>query len=287
MPEDHQTNRQLGELERQVVETRNQMIKTSNTVDGLVGQIRELAQWQHRQERVRLFGLAGAVVAVLAGALVALHFYHRAQLHRVRQRNDALERRQVARARDLRQLRQGQKLRATAEKEALAFYRLIRGDRPQAAIERYGRIADLPLSKTEAALFRDWVGRHRDQLAYAAYGAGMRAVGEKAYKQAVAEFRRCLSLLPAPPYAGSLHYYLGISHMRLGSNREAAEALHKALDGDAERLVSRETRFHLATVYEQLGQRAKARASYRQYVKRHPSTPYARVARRRLKALAD
>ena len=63
------------------------------------------------------------------------------------------------------------------------------------------------------------------------------------------------------------------------------EALEKAIDGRAEKLVSTQVRYHLASAYEQLGRRQKALQHYRQYLKHNPRGSHARLARRKIKLL--
>jgi regulator of sirC expression with transglutaminase-like and TPR domain len=71
----------------------------------------------------------------------------------------------------------------------------------------------------------------------------------------------------------------------VGDYKEAAEELERALAVDAEKTVSREIRFHLGSIYEQVARRDKAIKAYEAYLSRYPSTPQARAARRRLKEL--
>jgi TolA-binding protein len=146
-------------------------------------------------------------------------------------------------------------------------------------------VAQLPLSRVEAAVFQDFVTRGRSRLAYAAYANGVKAFGEKHWKRASSEFQRSLTYLPNPPHEASLRYHLGVSLMHLGSYQEAAVELERALAGDAESVVSSEIRYHLAGIYEQLGRRDKARLAYLAFLKAHPGSALANSARRKLKLL--
>jgi TolA-binding protein len=276
---------QVADLAHQVVETRNQMIKTANLLGNVSAEIREIARL-HQQQR-RLLGFNSATTYVIFTVLISTSFYftYRSRVERLDFEKDQVGRERAAALNKLETMRQAAEKRREAESRAAAFYRLSQSGQIQPALKQYSEIAQLPLSRVEAAVFQDWVSRSRARLAYSSYAAGMKALEEKHYKRAATEFGKSLSYVPNPAHEASLRYYLGVSQMKLGSYQEAAAELERALGADAEKLVSAEIRFHLGTIYEQLGRRDKAKAAYAAYIKGHPATPLTNQARRRLAAL--
>lgn len=279
------TNQQIADLKHEVEETRKQMIKTANILGNLSAEIRVIGR-QYKQER-RGLTLNSAAAYVLFVVLVAAGFYFvfRSQRDRLEFEKNKLVREHASAKTELQNIHKELQERREAESEAASFYQLSQSGQLHKALHRYDRVAQLPLSRVEAAVFQDWAHRTRNRLAYSAYNAGMKAVGEKHWKRASTEFARSLEYLPHPPHEASLRYYLGISLMQLGSYKEAAAELERALGVDAEKTISREIRFHLGTIFEQLGQREKAVRAYSAYIKRHAGTNFAKVARRRIKAL--
>ncbi|MCC6746328.1 MAG: tetratricopeptide repeat protein [Deltaproteobacteria bacterium] len=276
----------LAELTRQVVETRNQVIKTGNGLGLLATEVREIGRLHQRQNRALTINSVGAYL--IFAVIISLGFYltHRSRIERVEFEKDVLAREYAAVQSRLEELRQAHELRRKTEAQAAALYHLIDAGEIHKAIERYGEVARLPLSRVEATVLGELLKRRRERLAYGAYTAGMAAIGEKHYKRAVTEFRRSLALLKDPPHAASLLYYLGIALTKLGSFQEAADELERAIRADAEKLVAREVRFYLASAFEQADQREKARAAYQEYARRNPAGALAARARRRIKELS-
>ena len=274
-----------ADLERQVIDTRNQMIKTANAVSNLAGEVKEVSRQLAQQGRGRAAASVASYLVIVAVVGAGFFFVYRSRLEHVENEKEALAREHAIAKRKLADLSKKATQRRDAETKALAFYGLLRQGRAAEAIKRYPAIARLPLSKVETQLFRRWVDRNQDRLAYKAYAAGMRAVGEKQFKRAAQDFRRSLRMDKTPAYAASLWYYLGVAQMKLGSYQDAARALEKAIENKAHKLVSRELRFYLAGVYEQLDRRTQAVRTYKEYIKAQPGTRLAKVARRRIKAL--
>jgi TolA-binding protein len=276
---------QVAELSRHVTETRNQMIKTANLLGNVSAEIREIAR-QHQQQRRGLhFNSATAYVLFVIIISASFYFTYRSRVERLDFEKESVVREHAAALNKLEGMRQASEKRREAENKAAAFYRLSQAGQVPQALKQYPDVAQLPLSRVEAAVFQDFVSRSRSRLAYSAYSAGMKALDEKHYKRAATEFQRSMTYVPNPPHEASLRYYLGVSLMKLGSYQEAALELERALSADAEKFVSKEIRFHLGTIYEQLGRRDKAKAAYAAYIKAYPTSPLTNQARRRLAAL--
>jgi tetratricopeptide (TPR) repeat protein len=275
----------VADLSHQVQETRNQIIKTMNMLGNLSAEIREIGRQHQRQQRLLHFNSATAYVLFLIIVSASFYVTYRSRMERVDFEKDQVLREHAGALNKLEGMRQAAEKRREAENKAAAFYRLSQSGQIQQALKQYPEVAQLPLSRVEAAVFQDWVGRSRSRLAYASYTGGMKAVDEKHWKRAAAEFQRSLGYVPSPPHEASLRYLLGVSLMKLGSYQEAALELERALGADAEKLVSGDIRFHLGTIYEQLGRRDKAKAAFSAYLKQHPNSPLSGQAKRRLNAL--
>ncbi len=276
---------QIAELSHQVVETRNQMIKTVNILGNLAAEVREIGRLHHEQRR-RMYLNSAAAYFIFTALLAAVFVYtYRNRIERVDFEKETVAREHSAAVSRADSLRAAAEKRREAENRAAAFYRLSQAGQIQQALAQYPEVAQLPLSRVEAAVFQDFVSRSRSRLAFSAYSTAMAAFNEKHWKRAATEFQRSLGYLPSPPHEASLRYHLGLSLSRLGSYQEAAAELERAVAADAEKVVSSEIRFHLGGIYEQLGRRDKAKASYAGFIAHHGSSPLAAQARRKLAAL--
>ena len=275
----------ISELSRQVIETRNQMIKTSNILGNVSAEIKEISRQHQNQKRGLTLNSVAAYIIFVVLICAMVFFAYRSQKERLDFEKGVLMREQAAAKNRLESLRKSVERRRETEMKAAAFYRLSQSGQVHLALRKYPDISQLPLSSVESAVFQDWALRTRNRLAYSSYSTGMKAVGEKHWKRAVKEFRSSLTYVPHPPHGASLRYYYGISQMKLGNYPSAATELEQALKANAEKYVSKELRYYLGQIYMQMGQYKKAKASFKNYIKRHPTTPYARAARRYLKKL--
>ena len=282
---DTEIGTRVAELAAQVDETRKQLIKTSNILGNLTAEVKAVGRAQQQDRRGLSLNSAAAYVLFVLLVASGFYFLYRGQVDRLDAEKDALVREHAAALTKLAALREAEEKRRRAEDKAAAFYRLSQSGQLHRALDQYPEVSQLPLSRVEAAVFQDWVARVKSRIAYTSYAEGMKAVGDKQWKQASAEFRTALKYIPHPPLEASLRYYFGVALMKLGSYREAAEELERALGVGAEKAVSHEIRYYLGTIYEQTARREKAVAAYKAYVKRFPATSYARVARRRIKEL--
>jgi tetratricopeptide (TPR) repeat protein len=277
--------RQVADLSGQMADTRKQLIKTSNILGNLQAEVKAVGRQRQLDRRGLSLNSAAAYVLFVGLTAAGFYFLYRSQVERLDSEKNALVRARGAALTELSELRKAAERRAEAEGRAAAFYRMTRVGRVHKALGEYPEVAQLPLSKVEAALFRDWADRTKSRIAYTAYSAGMKAVGEKQWKRAVTELKAALTYTPHPPHEAPLRYYYGFALMKVGSYKEAVEELERALAAGAEKTVSREVRFHIATIYEQTARREQAIRAYRGYIKRHPGTSFARAAQRRVKAL--
>jgi|GEM_PF-5588140 tetratricopeptide (TPR) repeat protein len=279
--------KQLTALVHEVVEARNQTIKTANAVGNLTAQVRAVGKEREQQRRTLTINSVAAYLIFTVIIAAGFFFAFRSRMDRAAFERDALLREKAGLATELQSIRKQAEQRRRSEEKAAGFYQLIRGQQVEKALKQYQEIADLPLTKAESAFFGDWVTRSRNSLAYAAHAAAMRAVAGQKWKIAVREFQSSLKLVPEPAYAASLYYYTGIAQMKLGSYPEAIQSLQQALNAKAEKLVTTQVRYHMAAIFELMGQRDKAIATYRDYFRRHPHGSHRKLARRRYRALRE
>lgn len=273
-------------LDRALVDVRNQVIKNANAVGNLTAEVRQIGKQLERSRKGLTIGSIGTYVLFVIVIGGGAYFVLQARLEQMAVEMNGLRRQHAAAQAQLERLRDEARKRRESETKAMAFYQLMKAKDVQKALKLYPSVARLPLTKVEAALFERYAQSKQSGLAYAAYAKGMRAIGEQDWKRAVIEFRRSLSYSARPPHQASLTYYLGVALTKLGSYKEAAEALESAAKARADKLVSTQLYYHLGAVYELLQRRERAVAEYKRYLQTHPRGSHARLARRKIKLLS-
>ncbi len=86
-------------------------------------------------------------------------------------------------------------------------------------------------------------------------------------------------VLKAQPHNAQIYNDLGVAWMQKGDLNRSLESLNKALELDNNSL---EALFNRALCYERLSRTEEAKADWREYLKRDPSSPWAKDARQKL-----
>lgn len=272
-------------IEKEISDTRKQMIKNANVIGNLVAEAKEISKKTQQERKVRWTNsLAAYLVFVLliGGFFFALY---EARVERIEFEKTAMRRQYAAKQVKWEELIERDRMREKSESQAMAFYQLMRGKKIHQALKEYPSIAKLPLSKVEAALFQHWTSKKRTNLAYKAFSAGMKAAFDKDWKKAATELERSLKYEANPPQAASLHYYYGVSLSKIGNNQQAVLELEHAIRLGAEKKEASHVRYILGGIYEALSRRDKAKDAYEAFLKRESTGNYAKAARRRLAAL--
>lgn len=154
-----------------------------------------------------------------------------------------------------------------------------RADRQRVAFELYLRAAELderPETVAEAeALYRRAVDLDPDlAIAYTNLGNIHFRRGEE--DPAVALYQKALTIDENQPEA---RYNLGYVLLDRGSPKEAVVHFESAIRADGS---FADAHFYLAMAYEAVGERGKARPSWKRYLELEPRGPWADVARRHL-----
>ena len=280
---------ELGELRKEVIETRNLIIKTDNLLKNLHAELKLTSRKQEQFERRHLFTSATAFVifAVLAG--VGAYSYARAEIHSVRQDSASNESLAKSRALDVDKLQKGDAARRDASEKALRiFEQLAAGKEGPAlndALVEAGKIDRAQLSTLEAKALEDKEASLRVGVANASHERGKTAFRRNEFTTAEKEFARYVELMPSGPETPYAQYWLGESRTQLKKWGAAIAPLEAFLK------TSPSTKNHdwasvlLGLAYEESGQFAKAQEVYTQAVQKFPHSIHLTQLRNRLRRL--
>jgi TolA-binding protein len=270
---------------REIVETRNQLIKATNQMGLMVVELKELRRIVERHERLmRANSLTAYMlfVLVLSGAFWVAY---RTKTDRLEAERSSLERSERQADEELARARERDNQRDQADRKAFELYQLLRAGKDKDALDRYPEVSKLLLGKLESEVLRDGIGRVRGESAHAAYMQGLASYEAGQWRRAGQDLRRSLQILEDAPWSASLRYHLGMALHRLDQHKEAAVELEAAIKLGGEG-VGDDALFFLAASYDETRQRARAIAEYRQFVTRFPGHRLVPASRRRIAELS-
>ncbi len=263
------SEREAQDLRRDVIEARNQAIKTDNQVKNLALDIRAFEQrFAVLERRTRLASLGTNVIiaAVVILAAVAVHTARVKSLsHAVETLRDTAQSAQSEAQREVVTLRgrlaeveaQG---RALQEQEALVTQILEHVDakRDKQAAELIDKVDVELLTPLARALAQKRLQELRRRTAEAWYRNGRQLLSEGKPERAMVELRRSLKLEPQGLFAAPARYWLANSLWTAKRFDEAVPVLRDMQKLNADKAPAEEVRFLLATSLARTGERTEA-----------------------------
>jgi TolA-binding protein len=213
---------EVRQIKKEIVESRGLIIKTNNLVNALGADIKSIAKRQAGYER-RLnwnSGVAIAVIGVLS--FVGLKLYFDAQTTGLRSEKADAEAVAEELRRDLGDEVRRSSDRGTAATQAAKYYELIREKKRAEVVRQYPAMAKEALSPAEAAMFRDYEQRFRQDLSLEAYQKGLQLAAAKKNEEAIAQYQKALELHPNGTHVPAVKHALALS---LRKEKRPAEAL--------------------------------------------------------------
>jgi TolA-binding protein len=273
---------EIREIKKEIVESRGLSIKTNNLVNSLAADIKAIAKRQAGYER--RFVWNGVVAYVLfatisfVGLLLASDARHsEIRTERDQAREDAKQFRE-----ELNEETTRTEHRVKAEAEAFRFYELIRQQKRAEVVQGYDRIRGEPLSRSEAAFFRDTVERFRLDLSISAYQQGLDRMRTGRYADAEEQFRAAIDLQADGAHVPAVKYNLALALRHLNRQPEAALHAQAVIDQNIDRELQDDATWLLSQCHEDMGHLDDAREALRDLLRRWPRSSLATDARRHL-----
>ena len=276
-PPVRETDEEIREIKKEIIESRGLTIKTNNLVNSLGADIKSIAKRQAGYER--RFNWNGAVAYALFAALSfgGLKLASDATIAAIESEKLALEARNTDLRRALLEERQRADDRSAAEARAARFYDLIRQEKRREVVTRYDAIAeDTHISRAEAQFFRDFYERFRLDLSIEAYQNGLDLVRTGRYAEAADKLEEAIRLKEDAPH---VRYELARALRRLGRQAEAILYARQVAEQNIDPDLQDDAVFLAALCAEELGDLDSAIDGYLTLIRRWPRSSVAHEAR--------
>lgn len=262
--------RELADLKREVVEARNQTIRSDNQVKNLVLDIKGFdKRFDGLEARARVASIGvHLIVAVTLGiaAYAVSSVRDRASEHEIatlqatlKEEHEAAQGRVDELRARLSEVEKKRRLHDQASEVAAQMHTLLEARQETEAGALLGKLEIAQLTVLEQQLMGRRLADLRHREADLAYRAGRTNVLQNRPEAAVADLRRSLELEADGRQTGQVRYLLAVS--LYGARRyEEAEPLLKELSSGSDRTVMDEARFYQAACQARLGRVDQARA---------------------------
>lgn len=267
----------IGDLKREVVETRNQSIKTGNQVQNLAHDLKSFdTRFGRLEKRTRLVSVGTNVIlaAVILGAAHLVHRVRASQLETALENatdaaRDAKQQADAAVEKMRRQLEAvttREKERLAAEKAALLLLDHLDAGRDKQALAVLEHFNLDDAGELAKRLAGERIAEFRRQAASAAYKAARAHLAAGRASAAIEELKHALEIEPDGRHATSARYMLATNLWSQGKWDAAVSVLRDMLARGPEKALAAEARFLLATSLARSGKRDEAIGLFRELV---------------------
>ncbi len=277
--------KELAEIKREVIESRNLVIKTDNLLKNLHAELKAVGKKQEEFERRKLFssGVAYALFAALcvAGA-IGISSARGASISGERERFEATVK-ELGDKLDV-EKKAAQARQANAA-QAFEVYRLMTeraGDERLAGVEAWAKMDANALTPLERAALKDRAESLRTEIGQAAFERGKIAFRRNDMGETAKEMTRFLAMNPSPQDTQEASFFVGIAFNQLRQHEEAVQHLSQYVNNDRKARNRDYAMLMLAQSYEQTGALEKAAKTVQDALAQHPSTEFASQLRGRL-----
>jgi TolA-binding protein len=278
---------ELGEIKREIIESRGLVIKTNNLTNALSADIKSIAKRQQGYERRLSWNSATAYVVFVIVVFTVLKFawdarvdYVTAEMQQKTADNDRLRK----------ENREGQKReedQTRAEMKAQAFYELIRQGKRVEVVDSFETLKNEPITKTELALFTDAVDRARNELAALYYQQGQEKARVQRWQEAAVAFEDSLHAKDDSAVAANVKLGLADAYKHLNRQRDAIVLLTQLTESN---LVDKELQddalYALAYCQTDIQAWNDAKNTWRALIRRFPDSHFTPEAKLQLAQLA-
>jgi tetratricopeptide (TPR) repeat protein len=277
---------ELGEIKREIIESRGLVIKTNNLTNALSADIKSIAKRQQSYERRISWNSATAYVIFVLVVFTALKFAWDARVDYVtaetQQKTSENERLRKA----TREAEKKEEDQARAEMKAQAFYELVRQGKRAEIVKGFETLKNEPLTKTELAFFADAVDKARNDLAAQTYQLGVEKTHVQRWQEAATAFEESLEDKEDSAVAPNVKLGLADAYRHLGRQRDAIPLLSQLIDsGVVDKELQDDALYSLAYCQMEIQAWNDAKNTWKALIRRFPDSHFTPEAKLQLAQL--
>jgi tetratricopeptide (TPR) repeat protein len=220
-----EVDEELGEIKREIIESRGLVIKTNNLTNALSADLKSIAKRQQSYERRISWNSATAYVVFVLVVFTALKFawdarvdFVTAEMQQKTAENDRLHK-------ETREAQKKDEDQARSEMRAQAFYELVRQGKRAEIVEAFENLKNEPVSKTELAVFADAVDKAKNELSAQSYQLGQEKARVQRWQEAATAFEDSLRFKDDSAVAVGAKLGLADAYRHLNRQRDAIPLL--------------------------------------------------------------
>jgi len=282
--------RDLSDLRREVIESRNLVIKTDNLLKNLHAELKLMGRKQELFEKRHMMTSVAAYFLFATLATLGAFTFARSEIRGAREESAANEGKAKQLTQEVEGLRRAEGLRRDASEKAARAYDLLgsekEGPGQTLAMDQALHLDRQLLSRLEAKALDDRAAGMRARLAQAALERGNAAFRRSDWAGTAQELGRYVELEPKVEES-MVWFRLGNALTQAKEHQRAIPALENFIKSTGGSKTAQYAGYLLGTDYEETGNPDKAQKAYERALGLYPSSEFSAMIRARLKRLAS
>jgi tetratricopeptide (TPR) repeat protein len=281
-----EVDEELGEIKREIIESRGLVIKTNNLTNALSADLKSIAKRQQSYERRISWNSATAYVVFVLVVFTALKFAWDARVDFV---TAEMQQKTVENERLRNETREAQKKdedQARSEMRAQAFYELIRQGKRVEIVEAFENLKNEPVTKTELAVFADAVDKAKNELAAQSYQVGQEKARVQRWQEAATAFEDSLRFKDDSAVAMGTKLGLADAYRHLNRQRDAIPLLTQLTESTyVDKELQDDALYTLAYCETEIQAWNDAKTAWKSLIRRFPESHFTPEAKLQLAQL--
>ncbi|MBL8949641.1 MAG: outer membrane protein assembly factor BamD [Myxococcaceae bacterium] len=280
------TDKGLDDIRREVIESRNLVIKTDNLLKNLHAELKVVGKRQEDFAKRQWISSAVTYLGFLALCIAAGIFISNARVGAVAADRDKLEKQVAELTANVDRLKQEAQVAAAAEQRAAEVYKqmtTLTGDERLKAIDALAKLDTAKVSPFAQRALQDRAALLRKEIGGGMFDRGIKAYHRNEWSNAIDELTRFLALQPSEDDANEATYALGYALFQQKKYDTALPHLQRYVAG-SKGLKNHDYAMVMLTItYDQVGQKEKSIETAREGLNQHPNSEFGGQFRGRLK----
>jgi len=287
---EHQSSgeRDFSDLRREVIESRNLIIKTDNLLKNLHAELKQMGRKQELFEKRHMMTSVAAYFLFAAIATLGAFSFAKSEIRGAREEAMANEGKVKQFTQDTETLRRTDASRREASEKAARAYDLLgsekEGPGQTLAMDQALHLDRQLISRLEAKALDDRAAGMKAKMAQAALERGTAAFRRNDWTATAQELARYIELEPRVEES-MVWFRLGNALTQAKEHQRAIPALENFLKSTGGTKTAQYAGYLLGTDYEESGNAEKARQTYERALGLYPSSEFSSMIRGRLKRL--
>lgn len=281
----NESEKGFEEIRREVIESRNLVIKTDNQLKTLHAELKQVGRRQEEFEKRQWLSSAAAYLAFVGLCIGGVVVITNARTSSAANERERLEKQVKDLQAEISTQKTGEAADGVAERAAVDVYKMMTslpGDERLKGVDALAKLDQSRLSPLAKLALQDRAIILRQEVGNAMLERGKSAFRRQEYQTAVNELSRFLALKPATDDEIEASYFLGNSYIQLRKYEEGITHLRRFVDGDRRAKGRDFAMLMLMQAYDATSQREKATDTAREALNTYPASEFLNGFRNRL-----